>query len=325
MDDDVEDITINVDEVNTSFLKGYEIEGKQFLEKIEKQLMGNENLNEEDEKKIIKSFDYIARKLSKGKIEILNELEKFDINSEIITRLSLIGVEYASKLKSNSSNSSNNSNNSNLDSKYPNKLPNVTRNTTDDRYADEGFEDYENDFEDYDDIDKRAHTSDVVLPKFTDKEPAKIRSKTAPSANSQASTPSSSQSTTKSRTHSSGKIKKLAWINKGHWRLGEKIGSGSFGDVFQGMSDDGYLFAVKQLKIVDDKEIANLISEIELMQNLDHPNIVKYLGAKVIILLLFKFTLLFKNYSLKIIRLILIKVLCIFSKNGFQVVLLLIF
>lgn len=70
MDDDVEDITINVDEVNTSFLKGYEIEGKQFLEKIEKQLMGNENLNEEDEKKIIKSFDYIARKLSKGKIEI---------------------------------------------------------------------------------------------------------------------------------------------------------------------------------------------------------------------------------------------------------------
>eukprot|EP00604_Paraphysomonas_vestita_P004202 CAMPEP_0174822094 /NCGR_PEP_ID=MMETSP1107-20130205/13157_1 /TAXON_ID=36770 /ORGANISM="Paraphysomonas vestita, Strain GFlagA" /LENGTH=600 /DNA_ID=CAMNT_0016040107 /DNA_START=550 /DNA_END=2352 /DNA_ORIENTATION=+ len=73
----------------------------------------------------------------------------------------------------------------------------------------------------------------------------------------------------------------MGWIKRGEWRLGEKIGSGSFGDVFQGMSDDGYLFAVKQLKIVDDKEIANLISEIELMQSLDHPNIVKYLGTTV--------------------------------------------
>ncbi|CAE7786215.1 mkkA, partial [Symbiodinium microadriaticum] len=79
----------------------------------------------------------------------------------------------------------------------------------------------------------------------------------------------------------SSRFKTTSWIQKGQWRLGEKIGSGSFGEVFQGMSDDGFLFAVKRLHIVNHKEIVNLTSEIELMQSLSHENIVKYLGAKV--------------------------------------------
>jgi mitogen-activated protein kinase kinase kinase 1 len=63
--------------------------------------------------------------------------------------------------------------------------------------------------------------------------------------------------------------------------LGEKIGSGSFGDVFQGLSDEGKLFAVKRLSMSNTKEVENLTSEIELMQTLSHTNIVRYLGFKV--------------------------------------------
>ena len=77
------------------------------------------------------------------------------------------------------------------------------------------------------------------------------------------------------------KFKTTSWIQRGQWRLGEKIGSGAFGEVFQGMSDDGFLFAVKRMNITNHKEVHNLTAEIELMQTLSHPNIVMYLGAKV--------------------------------------------
>lgn len=85
-----------------------------------------------------------------------------------------------------------------------------------------------------------------------------------------------------SRLDSRGKDKE--WIAKGHWRMGDKIGSGAFGEVFQGLnSRNGQLFAVKRMKIYPGQatELENLANEIDLMRTLVHPNIVQYIGTKV--------------------------------------------
>jgi len=73
-------------------------------------------------------------------------------------------------------------------------------------------------------------------------------------------------------------------IRKGHWRLGKKIGAGTFGVVHQGLNDDnGMAVAVKVMKRMgrDDAAVKELENEITLMQKLDHPNIVRYLGCQV--------------------------------------------
>jgi len=74
-----------------------------------------------------------------------------------------------------------------------------------------------------------------------------------------------------------------SWIVKRKWVIGERIGHGSFGEVFQGMSHTGRLFAVKQLHIVGQRNnvVDTLTNEISLMRAYAHPNIVGYLGADV--------------------------------------------
>ena len=75
----------------------------------------------------------------------------------------------------------------------------------------------------------------------------------------------------------------MNWIANNQWRLGEKIGSGSFGEVFQGLNEsNGKLFAVKRLNVQGKpEEMRSLIHEIQLMRELSHEHIVEYLGAKV--------------------------------------------
>ncbi|XP_065877547.1 mitogen-activated protein kinase kinase kinase 3-like [Euphorbia lathyris] len=72
------------------------------------------------------------------------------------------------------------------------------------------------------------------------------------------------------------------------WRKGGLIGEGSFGKVYMGMNlDSGELLAVKQVLIAPNsasKEktqacIRELEAEVELLKNLSHQNIVKYLGT----------------------------------------------
>ncbi|KAK8278862.1 hypothetical protein V6Z12_D09G072000 [Gossypium hirsutum] len=71
------------------------------------------------------------------------------------------------------------------------------------------------------------------------------------------------------------------------WRKGELIGCGAFGRVYMGMNlDSGELLAVKQVLIAANasKEktqahIRELEEEVKLLQNLSHPNIVRYLGT----------------------------------------------
>ncbi|KAL3634586.1 hypothetical protein CASFOL_021640 [Castilleja foliolosa] len=71
------------------------------------------------------------------------------------------------------------------------------------------------------------------------------------------------------------------------WRKGELIGCGAFGRVYMGMNlDSGELLAVKQVAISTNsasKKTQEFINELEkevnLLKNLSHPNIVRYLGT----------------------------------------------
>ena len=82
----------------------------------------------------------------------------------------------------------------------------------------------------------------------------------------------------------SGKRRKKnsSWIREGRWKRGEAIGKGSFGEVYKAMNDKGKLFAVKQLNMAGKQhEVEDLLREIEMMKELEHPNIVAYVGACV--------------------------------------------
>lgn len=72
------------------------------------------------------------------------------------------------------------------------------------------------------------------------------------------------------------------------WKKGEMVGSGAFGDVFKVMHvDTGELAAMKAVRLASKeggqrvrKVVESLMQEIALMQDLEHPNIVRYLGSE---------------------------------------------
>lgn len=74
------------------------------------------------------------------------------------------------------------------------------------------------------------------------------------------------------------------------WTCGDLIGQGAFGSVYLGMDDDtGHLMAVKQVSLAYAgtasaakiaEHIKSLEAEVSLLQRLDHPNIVRYLGTE---------------------------------------------
>lgn len=74
----------------------------------------------------------------------------------------------------------------------------------------------------------------------------------------------------------------IAQIN---WKRGKQIGMGSFGAVHLALNkDDGSLMAVKEMDIGpvgDSIELKKVRMEVELMRELEHPNIVRYLGTDV--------------------------------------------
>ncbi|XBW37568.1 hypothetical protein QEN19_003149 [Hanseniaspora menglaensis] len=73
--------------------------------------------------------------------------------------------------------------------------------------------------------------------------------------------------------NSKGQYKEFAWIK------GEVIGKGSFGCVYLGMNlTTGEMIAVKQVESSTDSQIEALRSEMETLKDLDHLNIVQYLG-----------------------------------------------
>ncbi|GER32332.1 mitogen-activated protein kinase kinase kinase [Striga asiatica] len=71
------------------------------------------------------------------------------------------------------------------------------------------------------------------------------------------------------------------------WRKGDLIGCGAFGRVYMGMNlDSGELLAVKEVAVATNSTskktqdyIDELEKEVNLLKNLSHPNIVRYLGT----------------------------------------------
>uniref|UniRef100_J3LM82 mitogen-activated protein kinase kinase kinase n=1 Tax=Oryza brachyantha TaxID=4533 RepID=J3LM82_ORYBR len=68
------------------------------------------------------------------------------------------------------------------------------------------------------------------------------------------------------------------------WNRGMLLGSGSFGTVFEGISDEGVFFAVKEVCLYDQGSnaqqcIFQLEQEIALLSQFEHENIVQYYGT----------------------------------------------
>ncbi|KAL2343751.1 hypothetical protein Fmac_005036 [Flemingia macrophylla] len=68
------------------------------------------------------------------------------------------------------------------------------------------------------------------------------------------------------------------------WQKGDVLGNGSFGTVYEGFTDDGFFFAVKEVSLLDEgsqgkQSIFHLQQEISLLSKFEHENIVRYYGS----------------------------------------------
>lgn len=74
-------------------------------------------------------------------------------------------------------------------------------------------------------------------------------------------------------------------LNEVLWQRGELLGSGSFGQVYSGIDmSTGVRIAVKEVMLGTGKkheqQALALLREIKILSELDHPNIIKYLGTE---------------------------------------------
>jgi len=69
------------------------------------------------------------------------------------------------------------------------------------------------------------------------------------------------------------------------WKKGQLIGRGSYGSVYMVLNEsNGKFMAMKEVELGfkgDADEVRALVGEIQLLQQLEHPNIVRYLGSRI--------------------------------------------
>lgn len=69
-----------------------------------------------------------------------------------------------------------------------------------------------------------------------------------------------------------------------NWDKGQLLGRGSFGSVYEGIADDGFFIAIKEVSLLDQgalgrQSILYLEQEIALLSQFEHENIVQYYGT----------------------------------------------
>ncbi|XP_059630823.1 mitogen-activated protein kinase kinase kinase 1-like [Cornus florida] len=69
------------------------------------------------------------------------------------------------------------------------------------------------------------------------------------------------------------------------WQKGSLLGRGSFGAVYEGIAEDGFFFALKEVSLLDQgdlgrQSIYQLEQEIALLSQFEHENIVRYYGTE---------------------------------------------
>lgn len=75
---------------------------------------------------------------------------------------------------------------------------------------------------------------------------------------------------------------------KGQWQKGKLLGRGTYGSVYEATNrETGSLCALKEVDVIPDDTkssecIRQLEQEIKILRNLEHPNIVQYLGSEVV-------------------------------------------
>ncbi|KAI3758987.1 hypothetical protein L6452_06560 [Arctium lappa] len=75
---------------------------------------------------------------------------------------------------------------------------------------------------------------------------------------------------------------------KGQWQKGKLLGRGTYGSVYEATNrETGRLCALKEVDVIPDDTkssecIRQLEQEIKVLRNLEHPNIVQYLGSEVV-------------------------------------------
>ncbi|PKH57487.1 hypothetical protein CRG98_050296, partial [Punica granatum] len=90
----------------------------------------------------------------------------------------------------------------------------------------------------------------------------------------------SSSTTEPTNISPNGRIKRTIT----YWEKGGLLGSGSFGSVYEGIAEDGFFFAVKEVSLLNQgdqgkESIIQLEQEIALLSQFEHENIVQYYGT----------------------------------------------
>lgn len=69
-----------------------------------------------------------------------------------------------------------------------------------------------------------------------------------------------------------------------NWDKGQLLGRGSFGSVYEGIADDGFFIAIKEVSLLDQGDLGRqsilyLEQELALLSQFEHENIVRYYGT----------------------------------------------